>query len=215
MTPAEFIAARERLGESAEQMAISLDLAPQIVTAFENGSLAIPADTARELIWRVATVDRLEALVSSGLPECTWLNEWHAQPVPSRAAERLKRLEALQAHVATCATCQAREKYIAERFGPMPERPVAGWQGVLVGIGKQIQRLPAWLRPGVIGALLFLAYSALKLLLLLPRLQSTPHPLVRVAAGFAISAAMGFAIGSLWALLKWAQRTYGRKPVAP
>jgi len=199
----EFAAARRTLGASVEDIAVSLDLTPKIVAAFEDGSVAVPKDTAGEMAWRVATFVRLDALATSGIPECPWIVQWQNAPDPARSAAKVKRLNELTAHVATCPTCIAREQFILDRFGTMPDRPVTGWQGWLLAVMKLIDGLPAWMRPGVRVALLFLAYSAFKLVLLMPHVRSSEHPWPLVLQAFAISGALGFAVGTAYAGVKW------------
>ena len=207
MNASEFAAARQTLGASLEDLAVSLDLTPDIIAAFENGSVSIPKDIAGEMTWRVATFERLDALSKSGLPECPWLIKWQAAPIPSRSSEKVKRLTELTTHAAKCPTCMAREKFMLDRFGAMPERPVTGWQGWLVALMRQIDRLPSWMRPGVRVALFFLAFSAFKLVLLMPKLRLAEHPWPIVAEAFVISGSIGFAVGSLYAAVKWLLRS--------
>jgi len=202
------------MSATAQELAISLDLTPRIVAAFEDGSLAIPGKTAAEMTWRVATIDRREALSSSGLPECRWIDDWKAEPKPSDTRAQNKRIVALSKHVSTCPICQAREKFVEDRFGPMPKRPVTGWLGAMVAIGKQVDRLPPWMRPGVRVALFFIAYSAFRLLLMAPRLQHTPNAWLAVTEGFGASAAIGFAVGSLYGLFKLARARISARTAA-
>jgi hypothetical protein len=64
-----------------------------------------------------AAAAREAALDASGLPQCRWVEAWDA------AHTNLRRDEfcALVKHMRSCAVCRARDRYIAERFPPIPQ----------------------------------------------------------------------------------------------
>ena len=109
-----------------------------------------------------------------------------------------------------CQTCAARAQFVQERFGPMPERPIPGWQGALASILKQIERLPPAARPGAWGALVLLAWSAVRVVLSLPALMQSPGLWVAAVGGMAASAALGFLFGSAVGAVRWAWSNYKR-----
>jgi hypothetical protein len=203
---AEFIAARERLNLTSPTLAVELGLTPHVVAAFEDGSLAVPKDIAKEIRWRVAILERQEALETSGLADCAWVLTWEDAPMPWRSSEMVKHLEAFTDHTSTCPTCLARERFIDERFGPMPERPMSGWQGILLAITSRVERLPQLLQPAANGALLFLAMSAVRVVFMLPRLTQTPHGWLLSLGALAASAAIGAVVGSAFAAARWGWR---------
>src|SRR3954468_3156693 len=90
MNATEFVHARERLGISGTALAYELGLTPHVVAAFEDGSVKVPETMAKEIQWRVAAMERHEALAASGLPSCSWLERWEETPVPTRSADALK-----------------------------------------------------------------------------------------------------------------------------
>jgi len=210
MDATEFVKARERLGISGTALAYELGLTPHVVAAFEDGSVKVPEKMAREIEWRVAALDRHEALEASGLPSCSWLRQWEDAPVPSRSKDAVKHFQGLEAHMAACPTCGARAQFVQERFGPMPERPIPGWQGALASILKQIERLPSAARPGAWGALFFLAWSTVRVVLSLPELMQSPGLWIAALAGMAASAAIGFLVGSAYGAVRWAWSNYKR-----
>jgi hypothetical protein len=202
MTASEFAAAREALQISREMLAIELNLRADIIEGFEDGSLSIPKHVAAEMRWRVAGKEREDALAASGLPECGWIAEWERKAPTLSGKASIKHLEALNEHAGGCATCTARDAYVLERFGPMPEMPVRGWLGVLASITKRVERLPEWSRPGAWGALTFLAYTTFKLIFALPAVLKMPGGWMIPFKALALSGSIGAAIGLAYGALK-------------
>lgn len=211
MTSTECVVARQRLGLTQEAMAAELGLTPAIIAAWEEGSLAIPSREAKRITWRAAVAERQAALAANGLPECTWILEREREPQSRNTKAALKRVEEVQAHMKACPVCSAREAYLTEHFPPMPPPPVPAWVGAVQWIGAAVARLPRWLQPAANGALLFIAYSLVRLVLMLPRLRAHPEGWLIALAGLAISAGIGAVVGSLyggWKVLRtqWAAR---------
>lgn len=201
MLAADVVAARRALRLSPDALAAELGLTPAVVTAWEAGTLAVPRRYARELAWRAAAAERQAALAASGLPECRWVADWEAAETAAPAGDvkaGLARLEALNAHAAACPTCGAREAYVAERFPPMPEPPVAEWAGAIGWVSERVGRLPAWLRPVATGALVVLALTALRVLLGLPRLMAAPGGWLVGLQALATGAGVGAALGAVY-----------------
>lgn len=196
-TADEARAAREMLGLSVEQLAPELGLTPPVVEAWEAGRIRVPRRIMAELRWRAAVFERTRALDESGLPVCPWVARWHAES-GSSARERRARLELLMTHTRSCPTCEARERYLAERFPPLPPRPVPGWMGAIAWFDARIKRLPRWLRPVATGALVFAGYSLVRMVLLVPRLGGGAHSAVSAAEGLFASAAIGGVVGLLY-----------------
>lgn len=190
--------ARETLGLTVEQLAPELGLTPAVVAAWEAGRMKVPRRIMAELRWRAAVHERTRALDASGLPVCPWVARWHAETQGLSLRARRARLETLVAHTRSCPMCEARERYLAERFPPLPERPVPGWMGVIGWFGDRIQRLPRWSRPAATGALVFAGYSLVRIVLLVPGMVSAGRGAASAAEGFVGSAAIGGAIGLLY-----------------
>lgn len=64
MNAAEFVEARKRLDISGPVLAVELNLTPDIVRRFEDGSLPVPKDVEGELRWRLAAHEREDALAA-------------------------------------------------------------------------------------------------------------------------------------------------------
>lgn len=162
MTPAELVRAREVLGLTQAQLATELELSEDTIEHWESGAGKVPRVYARQIAWLAAVGERQQALAASGLPTCEWATRWEAEPEPEKQEARLARFEALEKHGASCATCQARERYVAERFPPMPEPPLSPGLRVLHTIALGVARLPAWARPAALGAMIGVALVALR-----------------------------------------------------
>lgn len=81
----------------------------------------------------------------------------------------------------------------------MPRAPVRGWLAVAVPIIDRIGRLPAWARPAATGAVLFTAYSLLKLLFLIPAIARDPlRGSLTALGGITVSATIGAVLGLLY-----------------
>jgi hypothetical protein len=98
----------------------------------------------------------------------------------------------------------------------MPEMPMRGWLGVVVAIGKRIERLPPWLRPVAVGALAFLAFTTFKLVFALPALLKMPGgwliPIKALAVSGTIGAVAGLAYGAVkrgWQAIQGARAAAG------
>ena len=160
--------ARESLGLTREQLAAETNTTPSAVAAWEEDRVGVPRHIATSLRWRVAVHERQAALADSGLPACAWMIAFEKEPEPTHIDEQSTRHDRLLDHVKACEICAAREAFVSERFPPMPPAPRPGWLGVVVPIAERIQRLPRKAQAPAIGAILFAAYSLLKLFLLLP-----------------------------------------------
>ena len=195
MTAAELIAIRQSLGLTPDQFAAELGVPPHSYAGWEEGTVRIDDRSAREITYRGALAERQAALKASGLPECEWLRAWEAESRPEKL-KRIERVEALESHLVACATCRAREEFLAERFGPMPEPPLPGWLRLIGRVNDIIARLPAWARPAAWGALALLLLTMLRVVFALPTLARQPHNIL-VLLGAVLVAMAGGAAGGL------------------
>ena len=202
MTATEFAAARQVLQISRESLAVELNQRTDVIEGFEDGSLSVPKHIAADMRYRVAAKEREDALAASGLPECGWIADWERKAPSLSGRASLEHLQALNEHTASCATCGARDAYVLERFGPMPEMPIRGWLGMLASIAKRIDRLPEWARPGAWGALCFLAYTTFKLIFALPALLKVPGGWLLPFKALAVSGSIGAIVGLAYGALK-------------
>jgi hypothetical protein len=198
MTHTEFIVARDRLRFTSESLAAELGLTPAITAAWADGTVAVPSRHARELQWRVAVAERTAALEAGGLPECNWVTAWDAAPLPDEPSAQTEQFEALERHSTSCAACQARERYVNERFPPMPPRPLPGALGVLAAVSAHVDRLPAWARPAAYGALAFSALTAFRVLLTFPRWSAQQGGWLIAGEALAAGAGIGAGVGLVY-----------------
>ena len=200
MTGSELKDARERLGLSVSDLAAEIGLTAHVVEAWEAGRVAVPERYAGEITWRVEAAKREAGLAESGLPVCQWVQDFEraAESRPARSQKELIRnFEGLVKHASNCPTCKARESYVAERFGPMPPRPLPGIVGVIGRIDSQVSRLPQWARPIAWGALIFLAMSAFRILLFSPQLFRQQGGWLIALGALGVSIALGAAVGAV------------------
>ena len=163
LSGADAAAIRERLGLSVDALAAELALTPDVVAAWESGRIAVPKRIAGELRWRDALAERVAALAASGLEECKWMAAWEAEKLPDGMSARAKHFEKAINHQPKCETCLARQRYLEARFGPMPARPLPGIVGIMGWLRVRIEKLPRWLQPPAWGALMFVAFSLVRI----------------------------------------------------
>ncbi len=206
LSAAEVASIRAQLGLSVRELAQELQLTPAIIESFESGAVAVPAQESRALRYRAAVHIRQVALEQSGLEDCAWVTAFYEEPEAKSMEAEVKRLESLNAHAAACPICVAREAFVAQRFGPMPEAPLPLWVRVVGPIGLWIERLPAWARPPVTMALVFLAMTLIRALFAAPQLMENPVDflgafLLAIPVTLALGAAVGFVITG-WRLVR-------------
>jgi hypothetical protein len=119
--------------------------------------------------------------------------------------------ERLQQHLSSCAACQARERFIQERFPNMPEAPMPLWLRVLGQIAQRVDALPSWLRPAIWGALALMAMTSVRVLFMLLAIARAPRTLL-LALGAVLLAGLGGAMGGL--VYSFVGRPLRRVPVA-
>ena len=136
MIASEARAARIALGLSEEALAAETNTTPAIVGARETGRIKVPRQIAVDLTWRMAQVERFAALENSGLPECSWVAAFAAEPEAEKLRAHNARVDRFLAHRKECEICKAREAYIADRFPPMPPAPRDGWVAIVLPIAR-------------------------------------------------------------------------------
>jgi transcriptional regulator with XRE-family HTH domain len=202
MTASEAAAARRSAGLTLEDLADELGVTPGIVRAWEAGAVAVPRRHAQHLAHRAAVAEREAALAASGLAECGRVAELLSAAEVSPLDETPACYEAVEAHARACPLCQARERFVAERFGPLPEPPTPAWLRPF----EWLERAPAWARPAILGAAGLAAVVSLRVLVALPAVVSNPRKLgealVAVLAAAAAGAAGGLAYSATRPTLK-------------
>jgi hypothetical protein len=179
-----------------------LGMTPNVVEAWERGTISVPSKVAKELRWREALVDRHRALAESGLAECDWLAAWEREPEPEKLEARTAHIERALSHQQTCDTCKAREAFVRDRFGEMPARPMTWWLAGLAWIASRAEKLPVWAQPAVWVGLAFGAYSGLRIIFLLPSMGSNPVIILTALQGLIASVSIGAAVGLVYGTFK-------------
>ena len=202
MTSADFRRARAILGLSDDALAAELGVIPAVVRAWVVGSTTIPTRFAQHLSWLAARAERDAALAVSGLPVCAWLTARPEPRLDAKARELAADAQQMVEHVERCPTCAARDRFVMDRFGPLPEPPAPAW----VGLVGWVDGLPAWARPAAVGAGLLGVILALRLVFALPGLSAHPAPLAEalrvVAADWLflgiVAVVFGLVVGRRW-----------------
>ncbi len=210
MVPAELADVRTRLGLSIGSVATEFNVTPAVVEAWESGSLAIPARVGNTLAYRAAAFERTEVLRDSGLPECAVVAGLRAKLQSRGAGATTAELSAIAAHLKTCPVCQAREKYIADRFPPLAAPPARGLQAVIQAVISRVQQLPAWSRPMAYGGIIVGAFVGLR-----GSLMMLVHgPSWRGLAGMGLAILVGMYLGAVggvtYTLVRPWSRRFGR-----
>jgi hypothetical protein len=185
--------ARTSLRQSEEELAANLGVAPDLVRTWGTSRTAVPRRYAQQIEWLAAVAEREEALRASGLPECAWMQTYEGEPLPDDPDPLLKHIETGNRHVETCEVCVARDRFVVERFGPMPPMPQPGWMRLFAWF----ERVPSWARPAAVGAVILGAMTSVRILLALPVVFSVPaklgEALIAVFAAAGAGAVGGFA----------------------
>ncbi len=198
MTAEEALAARTSLGLTQEELASDLGLTPNVVAAWEKGTVGIPKALEVQLRYEAAVAERHAAIAASGMPECDLDNAWVRETVPDDVKGHTAYLERGLKHRTTCATCLAREKYIDDRFGKMPPIPMSNSLRLFGALVEWIEKLPRWGRPAAWVAMAFGAYSIVRIVLVLPLLVRNREYWAVSFQGLGVSVSMGAAIGLLY-----------------
>jgi len=207
MQASEAVAIRERIGLTREDLAAEFGMTPDVVAAWETGRVKVSKRIARELHWRQSALDREAALTASGLAECAWMLAWEQEPSPTSLKAQTAYLERGVAHARSCPVCLEREKYIADRFPPMPPRPMPFWIESFSKVGDRVAKLPRWAQPGAWMGMAFGAYTFVQLFFGVPGEGSRPEKWIIAVGSMVLSVALGAAIGVVYGgIREWRAR---------
>jgi transcriptional regulator with XRE-family HTH domain len=202
MTSEEASAIRRELGLTTDALAAELGTTPHVVEAWESGRMGIPDRQAQTLRWRGAVHEREKALDASDLPECQWLEAWGEEPIPEKIKDANAHLERLVQHQKSCPTCEARDRFVSERFGPMPQPPQGVRSRVFTWLVDTSDKLPPWARPAFWAGLAFGAYSIMRIFFMIPALMRQPERWLIALAGLVASVAIGSLVGLTYGALR-------------
>lgn len=193
MRPDEYAALRARLRGSDEEIADTLGIDVARLRRWSDGTERVPRHERRLLEFFAASEERGRALEESGLAECAQYAEMIEADTSDDPDEMRAANEREAAHRAACPLCQARERFVEARFGPMPPFPTPAWLTPFM----IIERLPSSLRPAAYGAAALAALVSLRALFAIPALVARPalaiELLVAILAAAAAGASGGFA----------------------
>jgi DNA-binding transcriptional regulator YiaG len=206
MTAEEFTIAKRTLGETDDQLAATLGVTPHVVRAWSQGTARIPRRDAKLITFLVAAKERAVALESSRLPECAWFLAHEKPPATDKTDDLIQHAESLSRHYEQCPTCQAREKYVSERFGPMPSPPSAGFFRLFEWVG----RVPPIARPAAVGAALLATLVLVRVAFSFPRLIKAPGELAAAGLALLAAAAAGATGGFAYSLTRPTFKRLGR-----
>jgi DNA-binding XRE family transcriptional regulator len=191
----ELTAARTRFGLSVDQMAAELGLTPHAYAACEEGRATLPRTLDERLAYRLAVLDREEALAASGLEACTWMQAWE-RAIPEHTRAMSQHVARAHEHATTCERCIARERFIRERFPAMPAPPMSGLARAARGVTGWIGARPAWVQPAIWGALVLAALTSMRVLMALGDATHDPRVLLVALEAMGL-AALGGAVGGI------------------
>jgi hypothetical protein len=206
MRPAEVIALRAQIADSDDELADELGVPVTTLRAWTAGERRIPRYEAQLLRFAAASAERGRALVESGLPECEWIRAWGSEEHGSDDDALMASIDRMEAHSAACATCQARERFVDARFGPMPPFPARGLARVFVFM----ERVPEFLRPAAYGAALLAAIVSLRALVVIPSLIARPALVLDLLVAILAAAGAGASGGLVFSMVRPTLRTLGR-----
>jgi transcriptional regulator with XRE-family HTH domain len=198
MTPQEAIAARNILGLTQENLAADLGLTPSVIAAWEAGSVRIPKRFEEQLRFDAAVKERGDAVAASGLQECEIDKAWENEKLPDDPKAMNEYLERGLKHRASCPRCIARDEFIKNRFGKMPPMPMSTSMRAFGAVADTLEKWPRWAQPAGWGALLFGAYSVMRVVFMLPRLARNPQYWSVALGGLLASMSIGAVLGLVY-----------------
>ena len=180
------------------------------ITGWEDLDGPLPRPIARQMEWALAVAEREKAMEACPVPPCQVAERIGATLDPKKRSSAERVMAEFDAHERDCRTCQARKAY-AERLPPLPPIPLPGWMSALVALGEQVRRLPAWLQPAAVGALVVggLTLFRAALMLLLQR-RFTADIALAVATAIGVGAVGGAAGGLAYGAVRPPTRGLGR-----
>lgn len=206
MTLAEFESLRAQIRASDDDLATELGVSAEQLRRWSTGAARIPRFEARLLRFLAASAVRGRALEESGPPECAWMAEFDQAELPDDMDAMIAALQRSNDHHAACPRCQARQRFVDERFGPMPEYPTKGWMTVFAIFG----RLPESLRPAAIGAAALAAIVSLRAVFAIPAIITKPALAFPLLLAVLAAAAAGASGGFAFTLVRPTLRKLGR-----
>jgi len=198
ITSSELITARTRLGLSPKEFASRLGMPADWYVDFEAGRAKLPKKEEAWVAYWVASAERDEALAKSGLPACSWVEQWRREEPPAEAKRQVHTsyLQQLRLHSETCPTCLARAQFVKEHFPDMPKPPLSADIRVIGAIATWIGARPEWSRPAFYGALILAAMTSIRVFALILGGVREPR-LLLIALGALVAASLAGAGGGL------------------
>ena len=162
MDVAELKSIQELLGETDEDLALSLLVPQSRFKSWVSGQAQIPKRVAAQLRTFCAQKKLELAMEAANIPHCEWMDrESTTLPDPGEMRAYLQRIKS---HAASCAVCKARHDF-ASQYGGAPAIP----RLQLIDLPfAAIAKLPEWSWPAVLGASLLAALTAARMLFLWP-----------------------------------------------
>ena len=208
MSPAELLDARDVLNLSSTDLAADFNCTPAVVEAWAKGTVRVPRRVAQDLRWQVALVNQERAFHSAGLAPCpTSASLFVALEAPK--ADAIVILKKVETHAASCAQCQAREAF-ARTLPPLPPPPLRAGARVVGALSAVADRLPAWARPALWGALLIGTIVLLRVVVMLVVAGPSWRLLSVAGLGLAVGGYLGAVGGGTYYLVRPRVRRMGR-----
>ncbi len=202
----EFKALRAQISDTDDELAAELGVPVALLQRWSAGTERIPRFEARLIRFSAASAVRGRALEESGLPECAWLVDFFKSDLPTESDALLAALTCSEEHHTTCPVCQARERFVTEKFGPMPPYPTKG----LMTVFALFDRLPASLRPAAYGASALAAIVSLRALFAIPSVIDKPALAVPLSLAILAAAAAGASGGFAFTFVRPTFKKLGR-----
>ena len=197
MTGPELSQRRIRAGLSVDELAEALNRHVDEVAAWEQIPGTLPRAVDRDVEWILASAERGRAFEAAGIPVCPWVTE-RERELDARDSKALEVwITQSEAHAKTCDVCQRREAF-GRTLPPLPPFPMSPQLRLLASVAGTIQRLPGWLRPAAVGAILIGGLTIVRAILLLVLRRAAPslELLLTVLAAAGVGA-YGGAVGGL------------------
>ena len=173
MTGPELSQRRSRAGLSVDELAEALNRHVDEVAAWEQIPGTLPRAVDRDVEWILASAERGRAFEAAGIPVCPWVTE-RERELDARDSKALEVwITQSEAHAKTCDVCQRREAF-GRTLPPLPPFPMSPQLRLLASVAGTIQRLPGWLRPAAVGAILIGGLTIVRAILLLVLRRAAP-----------------------------------------
>jgi len=211
MTGTELRQRRAAAGITLDQFAEAMGRHRDEAAGWEAIDGTLPRSLVRELDWALANLEREKAFADAGLPPCEWVQAEGTSPQPTDQKSLKGLIDTLHAHVRECKRCQQREEF-AKRLPPLPAMPQALHVRAAMALVGAIQRLPAWLRPAAVGALIVAVMTIFRALVITIARGAPPSwgLLGTVAAAIGVGAYAGAVGGAAYTLVRGPTASLGR-----